>query len=43
MSIVLLICDDDMDLAARLTDRISLFHIRDSMMSGLDPVMGYLR
>lgn len=43
MSILLLVSEDDMDLASRLTVRLSLFHIRDSMMSGLDPAIGYLR
>ena len=40
---VLLVCEDDLDLASRMTARLSLCHIRDSMMSGLDPVVGYLR
>lgn len=43
VSILLLVSEDDMDLASRLTVRLSLFHIRDSMMSGLDPAIGYLR
>jgi hypothetical protein len=32
-----------MDLAHRMTAKLSLFHIRDSMMTGLDPAIGYLR
>ena len=32
-----------MDLAHRMTAKISLFHIRDSMMTGVDPAIGYLR
>lgn len=43
MSIILLVSEDDMDLAYRMTFKLSLFHIRDSMMTGLDPAIGYLR
>lgn len=43
VSVILLVADDDIDLAHRMTVQISLFHIRDSMMEGLEPVIGYLR
>lgn len=43
ISIILIVSEDDMDLAYRMTFKLSLFHIRDSMMTGLDPALGYLR
>lgn len=40
---VLLLALDDVELAKSSAEQMSLHRLRDSMTSGLEPVLGYLR